>query len=419
MSNQPREAARSSSGSEFVQSQILKAPKGASSGNFVIIDYETLAKATHSARLHNFINVGKLQQELPINKSKRGSNNSCDSTHSSSATIPQYVPRKSQNDLKTLASVDPSLRGKLTDFSSILESAHLCVAKITKRQKKSKIHVPKASRPRTVSTVPRAPGSKESPMSPSSESESSDYDSDSSYDSEDEAEPSPLPASRPPDPVQAVRYDTIKAVWLPRNVFAQDESIRKGLKEFWEIIKTIRDRWKTDSDAVKKAAEAKKDSELPMLKDRVNNQRDMMEVAVKASIEHGYPDLMRAYVHPRIPSLLFVCMPVYVIGMYFDRDMNRWSLPDGDFICLASNHQNSTGVNMVFLLKPLAGCEPSPACLTKCSKDGVSSSKEAHSILMKTMLNKTIPCLYMWHTGVYHATLKLQVFLQMFKADYE
>jgi hypothetical protein len=112
------------------------------------------------------------------------------------------------------------------------------------------------------------------------------------------AEPSPLPATRPQAPVEAVRYDTIKAVWLPRNVYAQKESIRAGLKDFWEVVKTIRDRWKTDNDAVKQATEAKKHSELPLLKERVDKQREMIEVSLKAAIEHGHPDILRAYVLP-------------------------------------------------------------------------------------------------------------------------
>jgi len=112
--------------------------------------------------------------------------------------------------------------------------------------------------------------------------------------------------------MEAVKYDTTKAVWLPRNVYAQVESIRTGLKEFWEVVKTIRDRWKTDSDVVKTAAEAKKDSELPLLRERVDNQREMMEVALMTAIEHGHHDVLRAYVF----SLLSILILPHCISMY-------------------------------------------------------------------------------------------------------
>jgi hypothetical protein len=149
-------------------------------------------------------------------------------------------------------------------------------------------------------------GSKDSPVSPSSDSDSSDYSSDDSDDSDSETpEPSPLPTARPQAPIEAVKYDTMKSVWLPRNVYAESESIRAGLKDFWEVIKTIRDRWKMDSDAVKQAAEAKKDSELPLLKERVDKQRDMIEAALKTAIEYGHHDVLRSYV-----SILLIPVPM-------------------------------------------------------------------------------------------------------------
>jgi hypothetical protein len=168
-------------------------------------------------------------------------------------------------------------------------------------------------------------GSKDSPISPSSDSDSSDYSSDDSENSDAEvAEPSPLPAIRPQAPIEAVRYDTMKSVWLPRNVYAESESIRAGLKDFWEVVKTIRDRWKMDSDAVKQAAEAKKDSELPLLRERVDKQRDMIEAALNTAIEHGHHDVLRAYVFILpfpIPKTSFHCVTTYVKGdcLIYDR----------------------------------------------------------------------------------------------------
>lgn len=62
------------------------------------------------------------------------------------------------------------------------------------------------------------------------------------------------------------------------------------------MVRTIRDRWKADTAAVKQAEEAKKNSELPLLRDRVKSQRDMMEATIKASLEFGHPEILRMYV---------------------------------------------------------------------------------------------------------------------------
>jgi hypothetical protein len=246
---------------------------------FSILTPEDLAKVTPSKRLSLFASVGTDPMELNL---ARG-------THFRSivsrifliiaVNIPQYVPRKSHNELKTLAANDPTLR-----------------AKIMKRVKKTRVHTVKPGRP--LQTVP----SKGSPVELSSESESDD-DTDSSYESDSSPPPekSPLPAVRPQKAVEAVQYDTMKAVWLPRNKFAENERILKGLSELWEVVRTIRDRWKSDRDAVKKAI-----GELPLLKERVEKQVEMMEAVLSAAIEFGHNDLLSAYVYSQTLARLSV-----------------------------------------------------------------------------------------------------------------
>jgi hypothetical protein len=96
------------------QIQLPKAPMGTVSGDFIVTDLDKLSQSTQSVRLHNFINVGTQQYELPITKCK--SRSMCIRPTSyqltpCTATIPHYVPRKSQNELKALAALDPTLRG--------------------------------------------------------------------------------------------------------------------------------------------------------------------------------------------------------------------------------------------------------------------------------------------------------------------
>jgi hypothetical protein len=72
MGNTPREPFRPASANGLAPSQpqvkLPTAPKGTISGNFVITDFDNLCQSTHSVRLHNFINVGTQQYELPITK---------------------------------------------------------------------------------------------------------------------------------------------------------------------------------------------------------------------------------------------------------------------------------------------------------------------------------------------------------------
>lgn len=103
----------------------------------------------------------------------------------------------------------------------------------------------------------------------------------------------PIPAKRPTDSaVAAMKYDTIKTLWrVPyRSVPAED--IRKAIQGFWENVGTIRDRWKSDSAAVKQAEEAKKLNEVPMLKERVASQRNTLQACLSAAVEHGHRDIL-------------------------------------------------------------------------------------------------------------------------------
>lgn len=186
------------------------------------------------------------------------------------------------------------------------------IARLTKKPpKKSKISAPKAARPKTVANARSPTAIKEE--SPESSSETSSSDDDSEYESSDDeleiTEPSPLPASRPQEPLQAVRYDVIKALWLPHKKAAEAEQIRNALKDFWEVVRTIRDRWKSDTADLKQAEEGKKESEIPRLKSRVKAQRDMIQIALKTAIEHGHPDIIRLYVLASFPLFVTVSPP--------------------------------------------------------------------------------------------------------------
>ncbi len=48
--------------------QIRKAPKGKQSGNFVIVSFEDMAKATQSKKLASYVNIGSNAVDLNLTK---------------------------------------------------------------------------------------------------------------------------------------------------------------------------------------------------------------------------------------------------------------------------------------------------------------------------------------------------------------
>lgn len=135
-----------------------------------------------------------------------------------------------------------------------------------------------------------------------SDYDSSDYDSDYS---DEEDEPSPLPATKPEEPQGAFRYDIIKASWYPRRSQPSSEKIKASLKQLWEIFNTIQSRWRSDSKMLMEAEDQKKTGELPVLKRRVAEQRDLLQSALKSSLEFTHPDVL--YQLGQVKPFLYLC----------------------------------------------------------------------------------------------------------------
>lgn len=174
------------------------------------------------------------------------------------------------------------------------------IAKLAKKPKKgSIIPAPKPAFGRSEApTTVKARLAKAETTPSSEEPESSDDESD---DEEEETMHPPIPATRPTKALDAVKYDTIKTLWRVPYRSVEGDDIRKGLTEFWEIIRTIRDRWKSDSLAAKAAEDAKKVNEIPLLKERVENQRDILEAVLDVAVAEGHRDIVEQYVFLPIP----------------------------------------------------------------------------------------------------------------------
>ncbi|KAK0251247.1 hypothetical protein B0A54_13271 [Friedmanniomyces endolithicus] len=286
---QPRTSSASTPINVNQHALIGAIPKGIDNGYMSTINFDQLVRATSSERMGNYLSVGRDAQEWPVNRT---------------TTVPQYAPRKSKNELRKLAGNDQSLLEKIGKKSLKKERA---------------IGIPMIPRGSfVVSKDLDGPSESIKYEGESSSSEESDND-DSSYTSDDDLEGSPLPSKRPDSLKGGVEYDAIKALWRPKRKAISGDDIRKGIVDFWEVVKTIRDRWKTDGAAVTEAEEKNRQGELPLLKSRVKDQRDMIEVAFRAALKHGHRSIVELLGENN--ALVFLCYQ-FLLDRFKDDDLN-------------------------------------------------------------------------------------------------
>lgn len=112
----------------------------------------------------------------------------------------------------------------------------------------------------------------------------------------DPPEPSPLAPNRPKDPIEAIEYDVIKAVWARRRPALTGPAIGSALLEYWNIIKLILDDWKVETNALLQAQEKKDKFKEEYHKSRAAEQRGSMEKALRLTVLYGHKDIIERYV---------------------------------------------------------------------------------------------------------------------------
>ncbi|KAJ4381498.1 hypothetical protein N0V86_002858 [Didymella sp. IMI 355093] len=250
-----------------VRNPVYEIPKGKKSGGLYVLDITALAKATNSIPLNKLVTLGTAPIALASNRT----------------ALPLYTARQSIKELKKIGADNKKLLAKLSSSKSSLSRA----IKFSSKNNAG------------------SPGNLKREVSDSSDYTDSSED-DSEYSDSDDEEESPLPASRPDDdPHKAVCYDVIKASWFPRKSPLSSEKIKSSMRDLWEVLNTIQKRWRADSKAVAEAEEAKKIGELPTLKSRVTSQRDLLQSALKAALEHAHPDVL--YHLGQVKPFLYLC----------------------------------------------------------------------------------------------------------------
>lgn len=143
------------------------------------------------------------------------------------------------------------------------------------------------------------------------ESDSSDG---SESDIEAPPEPSPIPPQRPTDRMEAAAYDTMQAVWAPRNKRVAPEKVKSALVAYKDLVKTLRDSWKDQVNAMKLAENSGDNAKANALKQDVTLQRGVMDRILETTIGVGHPVIVEKYVPFPCESahLAFAPLPVIV-----------------------------------------------------------------------------------------------------------
>lgn len=133
-------------------------------------------------------------------------------------------------------------------------------------------------------------------------------------------EPSPIPATRPNEPVAAAEFDTLQAVWSPRNKRPTADKVKSALVAFKDVIKVLRDAWKDQVQAMKLAENQGDNDKATRLKQEVALQRRIMDKIATTTMDMGHPMIVEKY-DP--PSLISPAFPICPHGFHGHRSRKR------------------------------------------------------------------------------------------------
>lgn len=138
---------------------------------------------------------------------------------------------------------------------------------------------------------------KKSTNSPISDSDGSDLEI------QEADEPSPVPPTRPTDEMGAAKYDTMQAVWSPRNKPPEVDKVKNAMVTFKDVVKSVRDAWKESTQAMKMAENKGENDKATKIKEDVVLRRRVINAVVTTALEKGHPRIVEKYVHSHSHSL--------------------------------------------------------------------------------------------------------------------
>ncbi|KAJ9611325.1 hypothetical protein H2200_004509 [Cladophialophora chaetospira] len=126
-------------------------------------------------------------------------------------------------------------------------------------------------------------------------SESSDDELEIEDDDPPEMTPALLSLSMPQDERGKTLYRAIQAVWSPRNKSVDPEKIRAGIAQFGDVIRGLRDAWKTRNETLRKAElpNSSTSADASRLKEEVARYRQLLEMVMLRSLQYGHLGIVK------------------------------------------------------------------------------------------------------------------------------
>ncbi|KAL8814194.1 MAG: hypothetical protein Q9223_006563, partial [Gallowayella weberi] len=257
-------------------------PVGKIQGGFVVKSNSEFPVKTNSKHLTGFAFVGNDIVEVGTTK----------------ATIPKYNRRRSRSEVRQLLYKEKGTGPWPVSREPLLKKLKLSA-------KSSVVRTSAGSRGTSTTS---SPSSTESESDSEQDAADSDYETGTEQEDEPE-EPSPLPSVRPTDPMKAIEYDIVKAVWAKRRVILSGVVIRTALGEFWTVIKALRDQWKGEATILQQATEKKEKAKMIEYDRRASNYRKLLESCIRLTLKHGHPDIVENFLTNR-SQLMSYCTTI-------------------------------------------------------------------------------------------------------------
>ncbi|KAI2222873.1 hypothetical protein LOZ12_005997 [Ophidiomyces ophidiicola] len=214
---------------------------------------------------------------------------------------PALLPAPSQNltQIKQVKNGKHCTILRKTAHRSNLHFVAPAISKVERPlQPRLKKESPVRTKPLAKNDPARTPRKQGQPLSDSSDSSGSELN--------EPPEASPLPPSRPTDPDGNIKYDAMKIVWFPRNRHPSAPAVRNAMVLFSDLVKGVRDVWKSRSEALKAAENQGQEDKIPAIKREVIMQRRYLDIIINIALSHGHPAYIQRFgEHPITVSAFY------------------------------------------------------------------------------------------------------------------
>ncbi|KMU80822.1 hypothetical protein CISG_08947 [Coccidioides immitis RMSCC 3703] len=86
----------------------------------------------------------------------------------------------------------------------------------------------------------------------------------------------------------------MKIVWFSKNRQPSAPAIRNAMVLFSDLVKGVRDVWKSRSEALKAAENQNQEDKIPAIKREVIMQRRLLDIIINTTLVNGHPSYVQS-----------------------------------------------------------------------------------------------------------------------------